>query len=451
VPESPLRVAVVGSGPAGFYAADSLLRSDDPRVEVDVLDRLPTPWGLVRFGVAPDHENIKAVSRAFERVAARPGFRFYGNVEVGSTVSHEELVSLYGAVVYTVGAQTDRRLGIPGEDLPGSWPATAFVAWYNGHPDFQDLDFDLDVERAVVIGNGNVAIDCVRMLALTADELAPTDTTEEAAQAIASSRLSEIVMLGRRGPVQASFTPPELKELGELAGAEPAVDPADLVLDPASAAELEADRERARRNYVLLEGFAARVPERKPRRIVLRFFTSPVAIVGESRVEAVEVVRNELVEERGRLVARPTAQTELIPAGLVLRSVGYHGVALPGVPYDERSGTILNERGRVVGAERVYVAGWIKRGPTGVIGTNKKDAAETVECLLEDARAGQLEIEPAQTLEELLDAKGVAYVDYEGWQAIDAVERAAGEPLGRPRVKLRRWEELLEAGCRIPR
>ena len=387
---SPLRVAVVGSGPAGFYAADALLKSEEPVVEVDVLDRLPTPWGLVRLGVAPDHENIKAVSRAFEKTASRPSFRFFGNVEVGSTVSHEELLRIYDAVVYTVGAQTDRRLGIPGEDLPGSWAATEFVAWYNGHPDFQDRMFDLSHERAVVVGNGNVAIDCARMLALTAEELAPTDTTHEAIESIQGAGVQEIVMLGRRGPVQAAFTPPELKELGELAGADVIVDPEELRLDAASEHALEEDRERARRNYELLGEFAERPPAGKPRRIVLRFLVSPVAILGDDRVEAVEVVRNELVEEGGRLVARPTGELEVIPAGLVLRSVGYQGVALPGVPFDERKGTIPNDRGRVEGAERTYVAGWIKRGPSGVIGTNKKDATETVELLLEDARAGRL-------------------------------------------------------------
>jgi ferredoxin--NADP+ reductase len=449
VSASPLRVAVVGSGPAGFYAADALLKSEEPMVEVDVLDRLPTPWGLVRLGVAPDHENIKAVSRAFEKTASRPGFRFFGNVEVGSTVSHEELLRLYDAVVYTVGAQTDRHLGIPGEDLPGSWAATEFVAWYNGHPDFQDYVFDLSHERAVVIGNGNVAIDCARMLALTAEELAPTDTTPEAIESISDAAVQEIVMLGRRGPVQAAFTPPELKELGELAGADVIVDPEDLLLDVASEHALEEDRERARRNYDLLAEFAERPPAGKPRRIVLRFLVSPVAILGSDRVEAVEVVRNELVEEAGRLVARPTGETEVIPAGLVLRSVGYQGVALPGVPFDERSGTIPNDNGRVLGAERTYVAGWIKRGPSGVIGTNKKDATETVETLLADARAGNLaRVDSTQSLEALLDERGAHYVEYEGWQAIDAAERGAGEPLGRPRVKLTAWERLLETGRR---
>jgi ferredoxin--NADP+ reductase len=441
-----LKVAVVGSGPAGFYTADALLKSEDPQVAVDLLDRLPTPWGLVRLGVAPDHENIKAVSRAFEKIAARPGFRFFGNVEVGSTVSHDELLCIYDAVVYTVGAQTDRRLGVPGEDLPGSWPATAFVAWYNGHPDFQDLDFDLGCERVVVIGNGNVAIDCARMLALTAEELAPTDTIDAAADAIAASPLREIVMLGRRGPVQAAFTPPELKELGELSGAAPVVDTHDLELDPASKAELEADRDRARRNFDLLQEYAARPPDAKPRRIVLRFLVSPVAILGDDRVEAVEIVRNELVEEHGRIVARPTGETETIPCGLVLRSVGYQGVALPGIPFDEQSGTIPNTSGRVDGAERTYVAGWIKRGPSGVIGTNKKDATETVELLLEDARAGRLAVESTASLEELLDRKGARYVEYAGWQAIDVAERAAGEPRGRPRVKLVAWNDLLRTG-----
>jgi len=445
----PLRVAVVGSGPAGFYAADALLKSDDPRVEVDVLDRLPTPWGLVRLGVAPDHENIKAVSRAFERTAARPGFRFFGNVEVGATVSHEELLELYDALVYTVGAQTDRALGIPGEGLPGSWPATAFVAWYNGHPDYQALEFDLAHRRAVVVGNGNVAIDCVRMLALTADELAPTDTIDAAAEAIASSPLEEIVMLGRRGPVQAAFTPPELQELGELAGADVAIDPRELELDPASEAALEQDRERARRNVEILRELAARPPSGKPRRIVLRFLVSPLAILGDGRVEGIEVVRNELVSQDGRLVARPTGATETIECGLVLRSVGYRGVPLPGVPFDEQACVIPNEAGRAVGAERTYCAGWIKRGPSGVIGTNKKDAAETVELLLADAREGKLRAPSPGDLSDLLDEKGAEFVAYDGWQAIDAAERAAGEPLGRPRVKLTAWERLLETGRRV--
>ena len=451
---TPLRVAVVGSGPAGFYTAGALQTSDVP-VAVDMIERLPTPWGLVRFGVAPDHPNIKAVSRAFEKIARVEGFRFFGNVEVGKDVEHSDLVRLYDAVVYTVGAQADRRLGIPGEDLPGSWAATEFVAWYNGHPDFQDRDFDLSGARAVVIGNGNVAVDVARMLALTADELAPTDTTDEAIAALAGSGIREIVMLGRRGPAQAAFTPPELQELGALAGADVLVDPADLELDPASAAALDEDRATARRNVDILREYATRTPTGKRKTLTLRFCVSPVAIVGDERVEAVEVVRNELVADAaGRIQARPAGEIELIPCGLVLRSVGYRGVPLPGLPFHDDHGVIPNAGGRVVGDDGaplpgVYCAGWIKRGPSGVIGTNKKDAAETVELLLEDARAGALDSE-GRDLEPLLRERGVAFVEYGGWAAIDSHERAHGERAGRPRVKLSSWDALLERARELP-
>ncbi len=448
----PLRVAVVGAGPAGFYAAGALLASEDPRVEVDLIDRLPTPWGLVRLGVAPDHPNIKAVSRAFEKIAVHPGFRFLGNVEVGRDVTHAELADLYGAVVYAFGAQTDRRLGIPGEDLPGSWPATAFVAWYNGHPDFQDLEFDLSHERAVVIGNGNVALDVARMLALTPDELQPTDTTDEAIAAINAAGVREIVVVGRRGPVQAAWTPVEVGELGELAGADILVDPAELELDPASESELEAAPPTVKRNVEHLRSYAARAPEGKPRAIRLRFLRSPVAILGEERVEAIELVRNELVDGR----ATPTQDREVIECGIVFRSVGYRGIPLQGVPFDERSCTVPNDGGRVRDADGVvvpgaYCAGWIKRGPTGVIGTNKKDATETVALLLEDARGERLGSgEPAAAMDALLEERGVAVVTQTGWQAIDAAERAAGEPQGRPRVKLAEWDALLGAAGHEP-
>ena len=443
----PLRVAVVGSGPAGFYAAGQLLASEEPRVEVDLIDRLPTPWGLVRLGVAPDHPNIKAVSRAFERIAARPGFRFLGNVEVGRDVSHGELTELYGAVVYAIGAQTDRRLGIPGEELPGSWPATSFVAWYNGHPDFQHLEFDLSHERAVVIGNGNVALDVARMLALTPAELAPTDTTDTAIEAINAAGVKEIVVVGRRGPVQAAWTPVEVGELGELAGADILVDPTELELDAASAAELEAAPPTVKRNVEHLREYAARTPEGRHRAIRLRFLLSPVAIVGDERVEAIELVRNELVDGR----AVPTGDRELLECGIVFRSVGYRGVPLPDVPFDEGRCTVPNDGGRVVDAagaavRGVYCAGWIKRGPSGVIGTNKKDATETIELLLEDARAGALASgQAAGAVDRLLRDRGVAVVTQSGWEAIDAAERAAGEPHGRPRLKLAAWDELLEA------
>jgi len=443
--ERPLRVAVVGSGPAGFFVAAPLLARG---ALVDLIERLPTPWGLVRLGVAPDHPEIKSGARVFEKTAKQPGFRFFGNVEIGRDVSPAELAELYDAVVYTVGAQTDRRMGIPGEDLPGSWPATAFVAWYNGHPDFQHLQFDLSGERAVVVGNGNVAVDVARMLALTAEELAPTDTTDAASAAIVGSGLKEVVMLGRRGPVQAAFTNPELKELGELAGADVVVDPRDLELDPASEAALAEDRSSSRRNLDVLRDYSTRVPAGRPRRLVLRFCVSPVAIVGDGKVEAVEVVRNTLVADAsGRIRPVATENRETIPCGIVLRSVGYRGVALPGVPFDEDRGVIPNREGRVLNADGepipgLYCAGWIKRGPSGVIGTNKKDANETVERLLADADAGLLE-RSDDDLEVLLVGRGLPFVEYAGWEAIDAHERALGEPLGRPRVKLVSWDELL--------
>ena len=447
--ERPLRVAVVGSGPAGFYAANALLTADPP-AEVDMIERLPTPWGLVRLGVAPDHPKLKDVSRAFERTALRPGFRFFGNVEVGEAVTHDDLVRHYDAVIYTVGAQTDNRLGVPGEELPGSWSATQFVAWYNGHPDFQDLEFDLSGERAVVVGAGNVALDVARMLALTREELAPTDTTDRAIDAISDSGIREIVVLARRGPAQAAFTTPELKELGELAGADVVVDPAELELDAASASSLGGNT-NATRNMEVLREFASREPAGKPRRIVLRFLVSPVAILGDDRVTGVETVQNELVAEGDRITARATDRRETIPAGIVFRSVGYRGVALPGLPFDAARGTLLNDSGRVLdegGAPLagVYCAGWIKRGPTGVIGTNKKDANETVQLLLEDAAADRLPgaTEPLD-LADVLAERGGDPIVYAGWEEIDRVEKAAGEPHGRPRVKLHSWEDLLAA------
>jgi len=451
VTDRPLRVVIVGSGPAAFYAAGHLLAREEPPVEVDMIERLPTPWGLVRLGVAPDHPKLKEVSRVYEKIAQRPGFRFLGNVEVGKVIEHRELMRLYDAIIYANGAQTDRRLGIPGEELPGSWAATGLVAWYNGHPDFQGLTFDLSGERAIVIGNGNVALDVARMLALTRGELAPTDITDPAIEAIVGASIREILVLGRRGPVQAAWTPTELREMGELAGADIVVDPAELELDPASAAELADASNIVQRNVEILHEFASRDSSGIGRTVHLRFCVSPVAILGEESVEAVEIVRNRLeADATGRIRAVSTDEREVIRCGIVFRSVGYHGVALPEVPFDASAGTMPNEGGRVLdeGGRPIpglYCAGWIKRGPTGVIGTNKKDATETVDLLLEDARAGVLPERPAGGIDGLIAERGVDVITYSGWEAIDVIERARGEKQSRPRVKLCTWDELLAA------
>jgi ferredoxin--NADP+ reductase len=452
--EHPLRVAIVGSGPAGFYAAGHLLKSKshpDLCVQVDMFDRLPTPWGLVRAGVAPDHPNIKAVSRVYEKTAEHPEFRFYGNVELGRDLTRDDLIARYHAVVYAVGAQTDRRMGIPGEDLPGSWAATEFVAWYNGHPDYRDLEFDLSAERAVVVGNGNVATDVARMLALTRDELAQTDVADHALDVLAESNVGEIVVLGRRGPAQAAFTNPELLELGEMTDADVFVDPGDVELDPLSRAfiESEAAHTTKKKNVEILTGYAGREPLGKRRRIVLRFLVSPVEILGTDRVEGLRIAHNELVEgDDGSLRARPTDITEELDCGLVFRSIGYQGTRIDGVPFDERSCTIPNEGGRITDRSGEYAVGWIKRGPTGIIGTNKRDAQETVNSILEDLDADRLPA-PADperdSMEALLAERQPDAVSYAGWQAVDRVEREAGEPHGRPRVKLCSFEELLEA------
>jgi ferredoxin--NADP+ reductase len=457
-PDQPLRVAIIGSGPSGFYAAGHLLKAKshpDLNVQVDVYDRLPTPWGLVRGGVAPDHPNIKAVSRVYEKTAAHPEFRFYGNVEYGTQLTHQDLHARYHAVIYAVGAQTDRRMGIAGEDLPGSWAATEFVAWYNGHPDYRDLEFDLSCERAVVVGNGNVAADVARMLALTREELAATDVADHALEVLAESRIEEIVVLGRRGPAQAAFTNPELLELGEMTDADVVVDPRDVALDPLSSRWLESEAASAtsRKNVEILSRYAGRPLDGKRRRIVLRFLVSPLALLGEERVEGIRICRNELRDEGTGLRACSTDTVEELACGIVFRSIGYRGTPLEGLPFDDARGTIPHEAGRILDSDGGplrgdYVVGWIKRGPSGIIGTNKRDAQETVDELLEDLDAGRLN-EPADpsrdALEELLAERAPDHVTYTGWEAIDRAERAAGEPHGRPRVKLTRTEELLEA------
>lgn len=452
---TPLRVAIVGSGPAGFYAAEQLLAAQDVDATVDMFERLATPWGLVRAGVAPDHPKIKAVTRRYEKTAGKDGFRFFGNVEIGADLPVEELKAHYDAVLYAFGAAGDRRLGIPGEDLPGSHSSTEFVAWYNGHPDFADHAFDLTARAAVVVGNGNVALDVARMLALPRETLARTDVADHALEALAGSSIEEVVVLGRRGPAQAAFTTPELIELSELAEADVIVDPGDMELDPASARAVEEADAQVKKKIEVLHGYAAREPHGHERRIVLRFFASPLEIVGSERVEGVRVGRTELVEDGdGRLRAVVTEQEETIPCQLVFRSVGYKGKPLSGVPFDEASGTIPNDHGRVLeapgGAQRPgeYVSGWIKRGPSGIIGTNKKDSQDTVDALLADLAAGKIpaaQVEDPDAILQVLADRCPDHVTYAHWEAIDAAERSAGEPQGRPRVKLVRAEHLLDA------
>ncbi len=451
-------MAIVGSGPSGFYSAGHLLKAKshpDLVAQVDMYDRLPTPWGLVRGGVAPDHPNIKAVSRVYEKTAQHPEFRFHGNVELGRDISRAELTDRYHVVIYAVGAQTDRRMGIPGEDLPGSWAATEFVAWYNGHPDFRDLEFDLSCERAVVIGNGNVAADVARMLALTRDELAATDVADHALEALARSSVREIVVLGRRGPAQAAFTNPELLELGEMTDADVFVAARDVELDPLSRAFVDSEHASitARKNVEIITGYAGREAAGKPRRIVLRFLASPVEILGDDRVTGIRVCRNELAaDDSGAMRACATDDLETIDCGLVFRSIGYRGTPLEDLPFDDRRGVIPNESGRIVaGGDPLpgeYVTGWIKRGPTGIIGTNKRDAQETVDAVLADFDAGRL-VTPSDpdrdALEDLLAERRPDHVTYAGWEAIDRAEKGLGEPQGRPRVKLCSFDELLEA------
>ncbi len=479
--ESPIRIAVIGSGPAGFYAAGHLLKGGEEAIEVDMLERLPTPWGLVRSGVAPDHPKIKSVTRVYEKTAAHPRFRYFGNVTFGEHVSREDLLEHYHAIVYATGSPLDRPLGIPGEDLHGSHAATEFVGWYNGHPDHTGLEVDLEsAERAVVIGNGNVAIDVARMLVLSTEELAPTDTADHALEVLARSRVQEVLVVGRRGPAQAAFTNPELLELGELTDADVVVDPDELERALAVHDEAAEQDVTSRRNVEILREYAQRTPTPGRKRVVLRFLLSPSELIAgeDGALAAVEFVRNELVaDDGGALRARATDERETIPAGLVFRAIGYRGIPLPGVPFDDRRGVIPNEGGRIVHADTgerqtgEYVVGWIKRGPSGVIGTNKKDAQETVDAILADLGAGAGAhagdgadagagassngasggLHPsradAEALEHLLRERQPDVVTYEGWSEIDRHERALGEQSGRPRVKLTRIEEMLRVAA----
>ncbi len=464
-PSNPLRVAIIGSGPAAFYAVEHLFRQTDLTVEVDMFDRLPTPFGLVRGGVAPDHQKIKTVTKAYDQLARRPNYHFYGNVEFGKHLMLEDLRRHYHQILYATGAQTDRRMGIPGEDLLGSHPATEFVAWYNGHPDYADHQFDLSQERAAVIGVGNVAIDVARILCRTPEELAKTDIADYALEALSRSQVREVYLLGRRGPAQAAFTTPEIKEVGEMEAAEPIVLPEEVELDPLSQAEVARSADRSiLRKIEILQSYTRRKPDvanavthSTVKRLHIRFLVSPVELIGDAqgRVTKMRLVRNTLVaSETGTLSAKATDQFEELSVGLVFRSVGYRGVPLPEVPFNERWGVILNEKGRVLDPATKqprtgeYTAGWIKRGPSGVIGTNKPDAVETVNCMLEDLAQGRI-LQP--TCPEVAQAGALVrerqpnLFTYADWQRLDAIEVARGQALGRPRLKFTRLDEMLAA------
>lgn len=451
----PLRVAIIGAGPAGFYAAEHLYKQRDLVVEVDMYDRLPTPYGLVRNGVAPDHQKIKSVTKVFDRVAQSPGFRFFGYVELGSDVSVDDLRRFYHQIVYTTGAQTDRNLNIPGINLANSHAATEFVAWYNGHPDYRDCHFDLSQEHVAVVGIGNVAVDVCRILCRTTSELAKTDIADYALEALRNSNVKVVHMLGRRGPAQGAFTTPELKELGGMEDADVIVYPEEAKLDELSKASMaDADRGTMRK-VELIQDFAERELTGKSRRLYLRFLVSPVELSGDGRVESMKLVKNELyATEAGTLRPRPIDEFEEIPVGLVFRSIGYQGVRLPGVPFNESWGVILNEGGRVLDPETKlplvgeYTAGWIKRGPSGVIGTNKPDAAETVDRMMEDLEQN-LVLDPeeptAEAVEELIRRRKPEYFTFEDWVYLDELEVERGKKLGRPRLKFTRIEDMLAA------
>jgi ferredoxin--NADP+ reductase len=448
-------VAVVGSGPAGFYAAESLLRNTGIPVEVDVFDRLPTPYGLVRGGVAPDHPKIKSVARVLERTADRPTFRFLGNVKLGRDLFVEELRSHYHQVVYATGNEADRRLGIPGEGIPGSTPATVFVGWYNGHPDYRPARIRLDTERAAVIGNGNVAVDSARILLRTPAELAATDMPDYAREALAASCVREVWLLGRRGPAQATFTPQELGELVDLADTDLLVDPSDLELDPASEAEVAASPQK-QKNLALLRDAATRGLTGKGRVVHLRFCVSPSAFVADASGSlcALSLERNRLEgQPDGSVAARPTGQAETLEVGLALSAIGYAADRIPGVPFDERARLVANVEGRVVdpGTGRIvpneYVVGWARTGPRGLIGSHRAGSAEVVARMLDDWKGGSeghRELPPREEIDVRLARRGVPVVGFSDWKRLDEVEVARGALRGAPRDKIADVQAMLD-------
>jgi ferredoxin/flavodoxin---NADP+ reductase len=454
--ERPLCVAIIGAGPAGFFAAAAMLKSVRAlglKVRVDIFDRLPAPYGLVRYGVAPDHQKIKSVTKTFAQTAADPDVRFFGGVNLGSDVTLDELRARYDQIMLSVGAPSDMRLGIAGEDAQGSYSATEFVAWYNGHPDYAARTFNLSAKAAVVVGAGNVALDVARVLAKSTAELAKSDIATHALRALEGSAVEDVYIIARRGPAQAKFTNVELKEFGELEVAAPVVRAEDFEIDPQSQAEMDADK-TTRRNVEIMQGFASVDPAGRPRRVHFLFMTSPVEVLSEGgQVTGVKMVKNALRPNKdGVMQAVATDETWTLPAGLVLRSIGYKGVPVPGVPFHARWGTVLNEAGRVVdeGGQRVaglYVAGWAKRGPSGVIGTNKSDAAETARCMVEDIDAItpiSAELAADDAIPALLRGRGVRAISFDQWRAIEAEEDRRGAAEGRPRVKFTSAAEMLD-------
>lgn len=450
--DRPLRAAVIGAGPSGFYAAAALLK-EGIAVTVDLFDRLIAPHGLVRYGVAPDHQNIKAVAKTYDRTATEAAFRYFGNVEIGKDITHAELKRHYDVIFYTTGAQSDRRLGVPGEDLPNSMSATEFVAWYNGHPDYKGLQVDLSCEAAIVVGVGNVAMDVARILAKSIDELKQTDIAGHALEALAKSNIKDIYIVARRGPAQVKFTNAEIREMGHLELADAIVLDNELRLDRASSAAIEGDT-AMQKNLDYLRAYTEIGVTGKPRRVHFRFLLSPVEIIGaDGKIVAVKMEKNELrASVSGDIKASGTGQYETIPAGLILRSVGYKGVPLEGVPFDRRSGVIPNEVGRVIDLDTgrlmagEYVAGWIKRGPTGVIGTNKPDAIESVNSMFDDLQKGKIPpaLEPAlEAIPSLLAERGIRYVTKDDWKQIEAKEVGDGKAQGKPRVKIVEREAML--------
>ena len=450
------KIAVIGSGPAGFYAVGELFRQQSWSIKVDIFDRLPTPYGLVRGGVAPDHQKIKSVTKIYSRIAENENFRFFGNVEFGSDILRSDVLEFYDAVIYAVGSPSDRSLGIPGEELPGSHSATEFVAWYNGHPDFREHKFDLSVKDVFVIGMGNVALDVARILAKTPEELSKTDIADYALETLFESQIEDIWLIGRRGPLQAAFTPVEAREFLELESADVMLEGGHLRLDTESQRILETDASKdTKKNIEILKQISEKNSSNKKKRVHFLFLASPLEILGNGCVEKIRMVRNELVKrDDGSL--RPQATGDLMEenAGLIFRSIGYHGNPLADVPFDHNSGTIPNECGQIIDEDqdkslrtREYVAGWIKRGPTGVIGTNKQDAVETVHRMLETFLHEK--IEPgyqtgSSSIESLLKERNVDYVSFEDWKLLDEYETEAGQAQERPRVKVTSIEKMLE-------